>query len=151
MLSPGDLLVLEGDLGAGKTFLCRAICRSLGVPSEVRVQSPTFTLVHELAGRVPIAHADLYRLGDEDELDPLGLRDRRAEGAVLLVEWGGPYEQALGGDALRVELALEPARTARLRGTGPRGEALLREVDLGSVAAGRRPRRARSGGDDDMT
>lgn len=125
-LQGGDLVVLSGGLGAGKTFLARALCRALGVPSEIPVTSPTFTLVHEYDGRVPIRHADLYRLGDEGELAGLGLREQRAEGAVLVVEWGEPYVDALGGDALLLSIAVSPAgaREARLTGTGPRGVAL---------------------------
>lgn len=132
-LLPGDLLILEGDLGAGKTFFSRALCRALGVPHEIPVTSPTFTLVHEHAGRLPIVHADLYRLADPEELHELGLQERRAEGAVLLIEWGRPYLEALGGDALRVEILVqepdgggEATRTARLTPTGERSEALAR-------------------------
>lgn len=126
--SPGDLVVLEGDLGAGKTFFARALCRALGVPASIPVTSPTFTLVHEYDGRVPIRHADLYRLQGPDELAPLGLREQRAEGALLLVEWGTPYVDALGGDALVLSFQLSPAgdRSAHPRGTGARGEALAR-------------------------
>src|SRR5689334_12745083 len=94
-LEPGDLVILSGALGAGKTFLARAICRAAGVPPDERVASPTFTLVHEHVGRLPIAHADLYRLAGAGELAQLGLRDRRADGAALLVEWGAPYVDAL--------------------------------------------------------
>lgn len=131
----GDLVVLAGDLGAGKTFFARALCRALGVPAEVPVTSPTFTLVHELGGRLPIAHADLYRLGPDAAADPegelgqLGLRDRRAEGAVLLAEWGEPFVEALGGDALVIRLRAagggSEGRVAELSATGPRSAALL--------------------------
>ncbi len=130
-LAPGDLVLLDGELGAGKTFFARALCRALGVAASLPITSPTFTLVHEHAGRLPIAHADLYRLRDPAELPELGLRERRAEGAIVVVEWGLPYEAALGGDALVVELALEArgfTRCARLSSTGPRGGALLDEV-----------------------
>lgn len=99
----GDLVLLSGPLGSGKTFVSRAICRALGVPREIPVRSPTFGLVHELAARVPILHADLYRLGGCDEVEQLGLRDRRAD-ALMLVEWGDAYAAELGGSALRVAL-----------------------------------------------
>jgi tRNA threonylcarbamoyladenosine biosynthesis protein TsaE len=127
-LQAGDLVVLEGDLGAGKTFFARALCRALGVPPTLPVTSPTFTLIHEYDGRLPIRHADLYRLHGPEELDPLGLREQRAEGALLLVEWGTPYVEALGGDALVLSLRVSPAgeRTAECRGGGARGDALAR-------------------------
>ena len=127
-LAPGDLVVLEGDLGAGKTFFSRALCRALGVPPSIPVTSPTFTIVHEYDGRLPIRHADLYRLHGPEELGPLGLREQRADGALLLIEWGTPYIDALGGDALVLSLRVSPAgeRTAHPRGTGPRGDALAR-------------------------
>lgn len=141
-LEAGDLLVLAGDLGAGKTFFARALCRALGVPHAIPVTSPTFTLVHELPGRLPVVHADLYRLGPTAADDPagelgqLGLRDRRAEGAVLLVEWGEPFVEALGGDALVLRLLAPPdpaasGRAAELSAHGPRAEAVLAALALG--------------------
>jgi len=107
-LRPGDLLVLSGDLGSGKTFFTRALCRALGVPSEIRVTSPTFTLVNELPGRIPILHVDLYRVASSHEVLELGLRERR-EGALLVVEWGAPFVDELGGEALELELELAGA------------------------------------------
>ncbi|MDI3291783.1 tRNA (adenosine(37)-N6)-threonylcarbamoyltransferase complex ATPase subunit type 1 TsaE [Polyangium sp. 15x6] len=132
-LLPGDLVILAGDLGAGKTFFTRALCRALGVPSAEPITSPTFTLVHEHAGTLPIAHADLYRITDEDELAHLGLRDRRGEGAVLVAEWGAPYASALGGDALWVtfEVAADGTRRARIEADGARSAALLAAVSGG--------------------
>lgn len=129
-LVAGDLLLLKGDLGAGKTFFTRALCRALGVPSRVAVTSPTFTLVHEYeangaVGPLRILHVDAYRLGGEDELAGLGLREARADGAVLLVEWGEPYLSALGGDALVIAIASPPDRAAVLSATGPRSRAML--------------------------
>jgi tRNA threonylcarbamoyladenosine biosynthesis protein TsaE len=125
-LAPGDLIVLEGGLGAGKTFFARARGRALGVPPSIPVTSPTFTLVHEYEGRLPIRHADLYRLRGPEELAPLGLREQRADGALLVVEWGTPYLDALGGDGLVLELSISPSgeRSARPHPTGPRGAAL---------------------------
>lgn len=129
-LQAGDLVVLEGDLGAGKTFFSRALCRALGVPPSIPVTSPTFTIVHEYEGRLPILHADLYRLTSPEELAPLGLYEQRKEGALLLVEWGTPYVEALGGDALVLALRVSPAgdRAAFPRAAGPRGDALAQRL-----------------------
>lgn len=123
LLKGGDLVVLSGPLGAGKTFLARALCVALGVDAR-RVTSPTFSLVHEFSGRVPIAHADLYRLRSPAELVNLGLDALRDDGRLLLVEWGESYVEALGGDALLVELALSPRR-ALISAAGPRGDHVL--------------------------
>jgi tRNA threonylcarbamoyladenosine biosynthesis protein TsaE len=125
LLAAGDLVILKGDLGAGKTFFARALCRALGVPSSTAVTSPTFTLVHEHEARLPILHADAYRLADASELAELGLREARAGGALLLVEWGEPHLSALGGDALLISFSTPPSRAARISSTGPRSAALL--------------------------
>jgi tRNA threonylcarbamoyladenosine biosynthesis protein TsaE len=135
-LAPGDLVILKGDLGAGKTFFTRALARALGVPPSLSITSPTFTLVHEIEARIPVAHADLYRLVDPGELGELGLRERRGEGAALVVEWGEPYLDALGGDALILELTIPTegtGRAARVVGTGPRGRALAAALAARSV------------------
>jgi tRNA threonylcarbamoyladenosine biosynthesis protein TsaE len=125
-LTPGDLVLLEGDLGAGKTFLVRGIARALGVPAHVRITSPTFALVHEHLARIPIVHADLYRLSEPDELLELGLAERVGSDAVVLVEWGERFAEAFGDDGLLVQLAWsDTGRTARLTARGPRGAALL--------------------------
>ena len=131
LLQSSDLVVLSGDLGSGKTFFVRALCRALGVPPNVEVTSPTFTLVHELSGRVPIVHADAYRLKDEGELLALGLREARSEGALLLLEWGAPFASVLGGDALVIEfqhLASPSGRRVTIDGVGSRGAELVGEL-----------------------
>jgi tRNA threonylcarbamoyl adenosine modification protein YjeE len=133
-LAPGSLVVLAGELGMGKTFLVRALLRSLGWPHRERVTSPTFALVHDYALEPEILHADLYRLADESELGPLGLLEGRRRGAALLVEWGRPYAHELGGDALFVTLALvagpsgSPERTATIEGSGPRSSRMLEAI-----------------------
>jgi tRNA threonylcarbamoyladenosine biosynthesis protein TsaE len=86
VLKPGDLILLYGDLGAGKTALARAVIRTLVGDPRLDVPSPSFALVqpYEAAGK-PVLHADLYRLSSEAEIDELGLFDR--DDAVVLVEW----------------------------------------------------------------
>jgi tRNA threonylcarbamoyladenosine biosynthesis protein TsaE len=125
-LEPGDAVFLEGPLGAGKTFLARALCRALGVPREVRVASPTFALAHEYRGRVRVVHADLYRLDGAEAARELGLREARDRGAVLVAEWAERFADELGPDGLvvRLEAGGEGPRRARLEARGPRGRAL---------------------------
>jgi tRNA threonylcarbamoyladenosine biosynthesis protein TsaE len=85
-LRPGSVILLHGDLGAGKTAFVRGLAEGLGLDDDP-VSSPTFTLVHEYrGGRVPLYHADLYRLQDGAGLDDLGL-DEAADEGVLAIEW----------------------------------------------------------------
>jgi tRNA threonylcarbamoyladenosine biosynthesis protein TsaE len=125
LLAAGDLLLLDGPLGAGKTFFTRALAHALGLVAEARVTSPTFTLVHEYETEPKLVHADLYRLSDDERgVFELGLLPARDDGALLVVEWGLPFERLLGGDALVLTLAREP-RKAAISATGPRARQLL--------------------------
>ncbi len=126
LLRPGDLLVLSGDLGAGKTTFTQGLGEGLGVRGPVT--SPTFVIsrVHpSLVGGPALVHVDAYRLGGLAELDDLDLDTSLAE-AVTVVEWGSGVAEALAEDRLEVELlrahADEPgeARTLTLRGVGRR-------------------------------
>jgi tRNA threonylcarbamoyladenosine biosynthesis protein TsaE len=136
LLKAADFVCLSGDLGTGKTFFVRALCRALRVPAEMGITSPTFTLVHELEGRLRIVHADAYRLRDEDELLSLGLRDARSEGALLVLEWGAPYVALLGGDALLLAFehgAQSSGRKVTVSAQGARGEEILRALATGTL------------------
>jgi tRNA threonylcarbamoyladenosine biosynthesis protein TsaE len=125
LLAGGDLLLLEGPLGAGKTFFARALARSLGLTADTRVTSPTFTLVHEYPTEPLLVHADLYRLSEDARaVSELGLVGQRDDGALLVVEWGGPFARILGGDALVMTLSREP-RSASFSATGPRSSQVL--------------------------
>jgi tRNA threonylcarbamoyladenosine biosynthesis protein TsaE len=134
-LRGADLVLLVGALGSGKTFLARAIARGLGLPARASFTSPTFSLVHEyLIDKGELLHADLYRLLDsrvplDSEIERLGLRERRAQGAIVVVEWGETGQRALGGAPAFVV-------TLRITGSGARHAtvegARAREVELGS-------------------
>ena len=121
----GDLVVLTGDLGTGKTTFTKGVARGLGV--EERVTSPTFTIVQEYDGDLPVAHVDVYRLERVQELHDLGFEEL-LDGRVVLIEWGERVAPALPRE--RVEVTLEPgpgddARTIEIVGIG----ALAARVD----------------------
>nr|WP_295889843.1 tRNA (adenosine(37)-N6)-threonylcarbamoyltransferase complex ATPase subunit type 1 TsaE [uncultured Devosia sp.] len=112
-LTPGDIVLLEGDLGAGKTALARAIIRSLAADPDLDVPSPTFALVQPYdtpAG--PVLHADLYRLGDPREVDELGLMDN--PDAIVLVEWAARSPEIVAAATMTIELAIPPGGDGRL-------------------------------------
>ncbi|SEP66709.1 hypothetical protein SAMN05428969_0376 [Devosia sp. YR412] len=112
-LQPGDLVVLEGDLGAGKTALARAIIRSLTGDQRMDVPSPTFALVQPYdTPKGPVLHADLYRLGDPREVDELGLLDN--PDAIVLVEWAERSPEIVAAATLTVALSIPPGGDGRL-------------------------------------
>ena len=129
-LEGGDVIGLEGGLGAGKTTFTRGAVHGLGVSEDTAVTSPTFALLHQYEGRLPIAHADFYRLADEVELEELGVDELLEEGVVLFVEWGRKFPRMAGRMVLWVELEIvsDVARRARLHAQGARGDAIIGAV-----------------------
>ena len=129
-LEGGDVIGLEGGLGAGKTTFTRGAVHGLGVSEDTAVTSPTFALLHQYEGRLPIAHADFYRLADEVELEELGVDELLEEGVVLFVEWGRKFPGMAGRMVLWVELEIvsDVARRARLHAQGARGDAIIGAV-----------------------
>jgi len=126
-IRPGDFLGLVGELGAGKTLLSRSICEALGVDPG-RIASPTFAIVHPYdGGRIPVQHADLYRVSDYDELYATGFLDLVGGEAAMIVEWIDRVPEAAPAEWLRIELRHEGPRTrvAILEGFGERGRALV--------------------------
>jgi tRNA threonylcarbamoyladenosine biosynthesis protein TsaE len=101
-LGPGDVVLVSGELGAGKTTLIRGACRALGVSETVT--SPTFTIGHTYSGRVPVSHLDLYRLAELDREDPALLEDYVTPEAVAFIEWPGAAEPWLERVTRRVEI-----------------------------------------------
>jgi tRNA threonylcarbamoyladenosine biosynthesis protein TsaE len=103
-LRPGDLVLLSGDLGSGKTTLIRGACRALGITAPVT--SPTFTIGQRYGGgRMPVSHLDLYRLESLEDEDPALLDDYLGPDGVAFVEWPGAGESRLGRPALELRLA----------------------------------------------
>jgi tRNA threonylcarbamoyladenosine biosynthesis protein TsaE len=102
LLRAGDVLVLAGDLGAGKTTFARGIAAALGV--EEQVVSPTFTIVREYDGRLPLRHVDVYRLEHGSELREIGLDDFLGDDGVTLVEWGDRVTAVLPAERLEVRI-----------------------------------------------
>lgn len=106
VLMPPKVVLLRGDLGAGKTTLVKGIAEAFQAAEEEDVTSPTFTLVHEYRGpSATLYHIDLYRIDTERELDTLGLEDMMDSGNVLLIEWGEKFPQFEKGRD--VEIAIE--------------------------------------------
>lgn len=128
--SPGDLIALVGDLGAGKTTLAQGIGMGVGLPAN-SVTSPTFTLVAEhLGGRLPLTHMDAYRLTNSTELHHLGFEDylRQADG-LIVIEWADRIADGLPADRLEIVLSEAPGiadhRLVALRAGGTTSERLL--------------------------
>ena len=86
-LKPGDLILLFGDLGAGKTCLTQGICLGAGLDSNTYIRSPTFTLINEYPANIPIFHIDLYRLETKAEISNLGLEEIIYSKAITIIEW----------------------------------------------------------------
>jgi tRNA threonylcarbamoyladenosine biosynthesis protein TsaE len=117
---PGDLVVLAGDLGTGKTAFAQGFARGLGVKEPVT--SPAFILVRTYEGRLPLIHLDVYRLEQMQELVDLGISELLDEGGVTLVEWGDAVTPALPSDFLEVRLDAGDApddRSITVRSVGP--------------------------------
>jgi tRNA threonylcarbamoyladenosine biosynthesis protein TsaE len=141
LLRPGDVVALEGDLGAGKTELVRGACAGARVPLA-EVSSPSFAIVATYRGRLPFHHADLYRIGDEDELYGTGFGDLVGGEGALLVEWADRIPGALPRERLTIRLSHHPtapsSRRLEVLGEGERAAA------LGKALLSARPRRRRA-------
>jgi tRNA threonylcarbamoyladenosine biosynthesis protein TsaE len=114
-LPPGSVIALTGELGCGKTLFTRGICAGLDVPLR-QVNSPTFVLVNEYKGRLPVFHIDLYRLSGIDDGFEIGIMDyfSRATDGVMIIEWAEKMSSLLPPDLLRVEFDIISARKRRL-------------------------------------
>jgi tRNA threonylcarbamoyladenosine biosynthesis protein TsaE len=141
LLRPGDVVVLTGDLGAGKTVLAKGIAAGLGVSEPV--VSPTFTIVREYEGDIPLQHLDVYRLDHFQEVIDLGLDELLDGHAVTIVEWGEAVSALLPVDRLEISLLLLPpeeadddTRVVELHGVGPAWVARSRALVAAANGAG---------------
>lgn len=105
-LTPGTVLAYRGGLGMGKTAFTRGLARGLGCTG--RVTSPTFTIVNEYEGRIPLFHFDMYRLPDSDALFDIGWEDYLDRGGVCAVEWSEQVDDALPEDTVYVTISRHP-------------------------------------------
>lgn len=119
LAAPGDVICLDGDLGAGKTALSQAIARGLGVPDTCYVTSPSFTILHEYKGRIPMYHMDFYRLQDAGEVEDLGFEEYFYLAGLTVIEWSSRAVELLPDDriTLLIELNNDLSRTITLKST----------------------------------
>jgi tRNA threonylcarbamoyladenosine biosynthesis protein TsaE len=117
---PGDIITLAGTLGAGKTALTQFIGRGLGIDPRIYITSPTFSLLHEYQGRIPLYHMDLYRLGSEEEIESLGFPEYFYGHGLTVIEWPERLGSLMPAERLHVELVIsgENSRTAHLNAHG---------------------------------
>ena len=118
-LAPPKLILLRGDLGAGKTTLVKGIAAAFDAATEEDVTSPTFTLVHEYRGpRANLYHIDLYRVDTPRELETLGLDDLRSENSILLIEWGEKFPRLLRERDVEISFERQGETARRIRIVG---------------------------------
>lgn len=129
LLRGGEVLALIGELGAGKTALVRGIVAGLGIQAE-SVTSPTYLIVHEYQGRLPLIHIDLYRLQRAQETESIGLSDYLTGDAVVAIEWADRFPHLLPEDRLEVRFfhRTRTTRRARVEARGSRSRSLLARI-----------------------
>ena len=129
LLEKGDVVCLNGDLGAGKTTLSKSIGEGLEV--EDYITSPTFAIMNQYNGRIPLYHFDVYRLEGWHQLEDIGAEDYFYGDGVCLIEWAETIQEYLPKDRMEIRLSFginEGERTLMLRAFGPRFEKLLEEL-----------------------
>lgn len=125
----GTAIALVGNLGAGKTRFTRAVAAALGIDQKL-VTSPTFVLIQEYEGRLPVFHFDTYRLGSVDEFLDLGVEEYFEAGGICLIEWADRVLDVLPPDLLRIDIEVtgESCRAFHFTAGGPNAQSLLNHL-----------------------
>jgi tRNA threonylcarbamoyladenosine biosynthesis protein TsaE len=129
LLCKGDVVCLTGDLGAGKTTLSKAIAKGLGVEEDVT--SPTFTLIHEYVGRLPLYHFDVYRIRKVEEMEELGYEEYFYGDGVCLIEWASLIEDLIPTEHLWIHINKgdgDQNRGIEIKGTTPHFQQIVEEL-----------------------
>ncbi len=103
-LTGGDIVALTGELGAGKTYLTQGIAKGIGIPEGYYVTSPTFTLINEYPGRIPLYHMDVYRLSGSRDLEDMGYKEYFYGDGVVVIEWAEKVDDIIPAEALLINL-----------------------------------------------
>jgi len=130
LLSSGDILCLNGDLGAGKTTMTKSIGIGLGV--DEYITSPTFALINEYSGRIPVYHFDVYRLENAHELYDLGFDEYFYGNGVCIIEWADKIERMIPNERIVIDIEkgkIEDERILHIRGYGNRYEEFIKELN----------------------
>lgn len=136
LANPGDVICLDGDLGAGKTTLTQAIARGLGVSSKQAVTSPSFAIFQEYQGRIPLYHFDLYRLHGADDVLALGLEEYFYLSGCAVIEWSERAANILPENRLRLELKIVDMEARNVfcqyhaKGWAPRWRILAENISI---------------------
>jgi len=113
-LKPQDIVALFGELGSGKTVLVKGIAQGLGIDKD-RINSPTFVLIKQYAGKIPLYHFDLYRLKDLKSIIRLGFEEYFYGQGITVVEWADRMKELLPDEYLKIELSIEGENTRRIK------------------------------------
>ena len=127
------IIALIGDLGSGKTAFVQGLAEGLDVSADYYITSPTFTLINEYPGRLPLFHVDLYRLETVNDLDDIGLDELLSDRAVIAIEWADKLAGDLAGEYLSLDFKIidENCRKVNMIGYGQNGINLIRALDAG--------------------
>ncbi len=129
-VTAGTVIPLTGDLGSGKTVFVKGLARGLAVPPDHYITSPTYTLINDYPGRIPLYHVDLYRLSSVTEVEDIGLPDILSGPFVTAIEWAGRLPAGYFGDHLAIDIRFSgnDARQFVLTAYGRSSQILLRKV-----------------------